>query len=564
MWWIFVPPIAGLVAAVGAGIAKRNKAAQAQATGEASGQAAAAGSASTQGGGTQPGMPQVTPTPATPTMTLAEVTGAVMTAAASGKPQIMRDMAAKIRAAGYPDQASQLEQVATAVETVQSQQTGQPVPTQTQPQVVDGTAWLYTHWNPSTGFSYLTEPGGLEYAVPAANVRNNGTNIRTGQDFTLTDGRVIRNPTKSPTFYTSGGIAPTPPPVTPPPVTPVTPPPVTPVTPPPVTPVTPPPVTPGQLTMVQAAQIVAQATASGNPAQMRAAAAQLRAGGFPDQAILLEQAATVAEQMQKPPVIPVTPPPVIPTPPPMTPPVVPVTPPVVPTVGANRALADAAVSAVLHQTKGSTAQIAAVRQFQIAEKLVKQDGQYGSETAKAMADRYGIVPPQPLYWGPAKGTYAQYLADKKDYQAFLQKKAAASPPGTQWTAAAAQIKLSGDDLGDDFQGDQSPGRDKVLASQVYLALRFARKKTPSEPRALVQQFQKQEGLKRVDGSYNSETALTLADRYGLVPAPPFYWGKENGSPEVARKDKAQYSAHMIVLADKDPQRADEWRNAAKV
>jgi hypothetical protein len=571
MWWIFVPPIVGLVAAVGAGIAKRQKTAQAAATGQAAGQAAGQGSASTQGAGTQPGMP-ATPPPGAPTMTLAEVTGAVMTAAASGNPQIMRDMAAKIRAAGYPDQASQLEQVATAVETVQHQQTqgqGQP-PTPAQPQIVDGSTWSLTSWNASTGYSYLTDPTGNAWPVPAGSVRNNGSNIATSQDYTLSDTRIVRNPVKSPTFYTAGGI-----PVTPPPVTPVQPPPVQPppVQPPPVTPppVTPPPYTPPvtppptqTMTMAQAATIFATATASGDPAQMRAAAVQLRAGGYAQQATLLEQAALVAEQMHKPPPVIPVPPPIVPTPPIVPkPPIVP-TPPVVPPVGGNRPMADAAVSAVLHQPKGSPAQLAAVKQFQVAEKLGKQDGQYGTESAKALADRYTIVPPQPLYWGPVKGTYAQYLADKKDYQTFLQKKATTNPPGTQWTVAASAIKLSGDEIGDEFQGDASPGKDKNLASQVYLALRFARKKTDSEPRALVQRFQNQEGLQRRDGSYNSETALALADRYGLVPAAPFYWGKENGSKEFAQKDKNQYAAHLLVLRDRDPQRADEWEHAAKV
>lgn len=581
MWFIFVPAAVGLVAAVGAGIAKRQK--LGQATEQAAGAAAAQGSASTQGGGTYPGMPQTAPpTETAPTMTLDEVNTRVLQAAATGNPQIMRDMAAKIRAAGYPDQAAGLEQVASSIELLKAQTTGQtPTATTTGQappatggaQVVDGSTWIYTRWNASTGYSYLTEPvTAKEWAVPASNVRANGTNVGTSQDFTISDGRIIRNPVKSPTFYTQGGIVQQQPPVQQPPVQqppvqqppvqqpPVQQPPVQqpPVQQPPVQqpPVQQPPVQqPPKMTMTEAATLVAQATASQDPAKMREAAIKLRAGGFADQAAVLEQAATIAEQLKK---VPQVQQPPVQQPPVQQPPVQ------QPPVGANKPLADATVTAVLQQKKGTAAQITAVRNFQVAENLVKKDGQYGSETAKALADRYNIVPPQPLYWGPAKGTYAQYLADKKDYQSFLQKKAAANPPGTQWKTAASAIKLSGDEIGDEFEGDESPGRDKQLAAQVYLALRYARKKTPSEPRALVQKFQEREGLQRVDGSYNSETALALADRYGLVPHPPFYWGRENGSQDVARKDKAQYTAHMLVMADKDPQRADEWKNAAKV
>ena len=614
MFWFFIPPAIGLVAAVGAGLYKKNKA---QATGTAAGQAAGASSATTGAAGSIPGVPAGT-TGAATTMTLAEAYNNVLTATTTGNPKIMRDMATKLRAAGYPDQATQLEAVASSIEVVQAQVAAGQQPAA---QIVDGSTWQYTHWNASTGYSYLVDPSGTEFPVPASNIRANGTNQGVSQDFTLADGRIIRNPVKPSTFHQDGGIQPQGQPPQGQPPTPAQPamslndantllatsiasgnpqimrdaaaklrangyptqaatletaatvaqnmqPPQVqppPAQPPPAQPPQGQPPTPAQpaMSLNDANALLATSMASGNPQIMRDAATKLRANGYTIQAQTLETAANVAQNLPKPPlVVPPVIPPVIP---PMIPPVIPpLVLPVVPPVGANKAAADNVVNVVLHQAKGSAAQVAAVSQFQTAENLPRKDGQYGSETAIALADRYNIVPPQPLYWGPKGGTYAQYLADKKAYQAFLNAKATKNPPGTQWTVAAQAIKLSGDEIGDEFASDPSPGRDKALASSLYLALRYARKGTPSEPRPLLQKFQEQEGLQIVDGSYNSETAAAMADRYNLVPAKPFYWGRKGGSPDVARKDRAQYQAHMMVLADRDPQRSDEWRNAAKV
>lgn len=105
---------------------------------------------------------------------------------------------------------------------------------------------------------------------------------------------------------------------------------------------------------------------------------------------------------------------------------------------------------------------------------------------------------------------------------------------------------------------------KDLAARVTLALKTAKKGTASEPRALVQQFQTQERLSRTDGSYGSETGIAIADRYGIVPAKPLYWGKKGGDYSTLVADKNAYKAHLLNLAAKDPQRADEWRSAAAV
>ena len=105
---------------------------------------------------------------------------------------------------------------------------------------------------------------------------------------------------------------------------------------------------------------------------------------------------------------------------------------------------------------------------------------------------------------------------------------------------------------------------RVRAAALVVALKTAKKGTASEPRAQVKEFQLIERLSRTDGSYGSETALALADKYGIVPPKPLFWGKKGGSHATLVADKNAYSAHLLNLATKDPQRADEWRSAAKV
>ncbi|MFA5634629.1 MAG: hypothetical protein WC977_01875 [Anaerovoracaceae bacterium] len=114
------------------------------------------------------------------------------------------------------------------------------------------------------------------------------------------------------------------------------------------------------------------------------------------------------------------------------------------------------------------------------------------------------------------------------------------------------------------QGPAASDPNRRRAAALLLALKTAKKGTATEPRAQVKEFQLVERLPRTDGSYGSETALALADRYNMVPPKPFYWGKKGGDYSTLTADKNQYSAHLLNLATKDPQRADEWRSAAKV
>lgn len=114
------------------------------------------------------------------------------------------------------------------------------------------------------------------------------------------------------------------------------------------------------------------------------------------------------------------------------------------------------------------------------------------------------------------------------------------------------------------QGPAGTDPNRARAAALLLALKTAKKGTATEPRAQVKEFQLVERLPRTDGSYGSETALALADRYNMVPPKPFFWGKKGGDYSTLTADKAQYTAHLLNLASKDPQRADEWRSAAKV
>lgn len=63
----------------------------------------------------------------------------------------------------------------------------------------------------------------------------------------------------------------------------------------------------------------------------------------------------------------------------------------------------------------------------------KSDGLYGPSTAKRFA-RYGIVPPNPLYWPSASPTQA-----KAEYGAWLLSQAAGSANPAAWAAAAAAV-----------------------------------------------------------------------------------------------------------------------------
>jgi hypothetical protein len=111
---------------------------------------------------------------------------------------------------------------------------------------------------------------------------------------------------------------------------------------------------------------------------------------------------------------------------------------------------------------------------------------------------------------------------------------------------------------------------KLLAGKVAIAFRTAVKNkttgvvTPSTAVELARQFQTAEKLTRLDGAYGSETALCLAEKYGIVPPKPLYWGKRGGDYKTLVADQKLYKQRLAAIAAKDPQRADEWAKAMAV
>jgi hypothetical protein len=79
-----------------------------------------------------------------------------------------------------------------------------------------------------------------------------------------------------------------------------------------------------------------------------------------------------------------------------------------------------------------------------------------------------------------------------------------------------------------------------------------------EDRSLIATFQAHQGL-RPSGYYGPSTGLVLADGFGIVPPLPLYWPKTD-----TKRSKLRYRAAMLRHADREPQRAEEWRKAGDV
>jgi hypothetical protein len=79
-----------------------------------------------------------------------------------------------------------------------------------------------------------------------------------------------------------------------------------------------------------------------------------------------------------------------------------------------------------------------------------------------------------------------------------------------------------------------------------------------EDQSMVKAFQAENEL-TADGKYGVSAALVLSERYGLIPARPFYFSKK-----TALADKAKFKAAMLEHAAKDPDNAAGWIAASKV
>ncbi len=105
--------------------------------------------------------------------------------------------------------------------------------------------------------------------------------------------------------------------------------------------------------------------------------------------------------------------------------------------------------------------------------------------------------------------------------------------------------------------------ERKLAGRVALA--FTGKTAGTEgadAQTLLKRYQEIEKARdfykgNIDGLYGPKSALSLALDHQIVPPLPLYWPKKN-MPGV----KQNYRANLRQLAQGDPQRAEEWNQAA--
>lgn len=96
-----------------------------------------------------------------------------------------------------------------------------------------------------------------------------------------------------------------------------------------------------------------------------------------------------------------------------------------------------------------------------------------------------------------------------------------------------------------------------LAVEVYnITIDGIRNLKGSEVRT-IKAYQTEQGLKP-DGLYGPDTAESLI-QYGFVPASPWIWPKSGAS-----QAKADWRDLTQDMANRDPQRADEWAEAGRV
>ena len=391
-------------------------------------------SSAAQAAPSSPPVPQKTP-PGTPPGGLippADILQKIASAAASGDPNVMDQVASQIDALGYHQQAADLRNMGALLRQGQQvlklpEQSPPPEPPQVKPpsppppsaqkqeppippvvpgqqipapSYVDGSTWKLMWLDGSTGTSHLSDPSGIDWAVPPTNVKPNGTMSGglPGADFYLIDSRVVRNPVKSSSYYVKSPIG-----NIPLPNVPVSPP----VAPPPVAPPAAPPVA-GIPPAIAAA--INAAVARANPEELTILAWNLASQGFPDLANqVLARVGQIRKQRS--------------------------------TSVVGKILASK-VALNVHTTKAGREDANLIRQFQTNEDLKNSkgqyDGMYGVATALRVAD-YGIVPDKPRHWGTAAGGMPSVTADKKKWTTAMLNFAKADPTRAEEWAAAGKV-----------------------------------------------------------------------------------------------------------------------------
>lgn len=110
----------------------------------------------------------------------------------------------------------------------------------------------------------------------------------------------------------------------------------------------------------------------------------------------------------------------------------------------------------------------------------------------------------------------------------------------------------------------SARRQAGAVAQLLSSMTVAEARNSTAAQAAVKDYQlleKQRGhyVGNIDGLFGPKTALTLASDHGIVPPHPLYWPKKD--PKGA---KAVYQAQLARFAAADPQRREEWNQAAHV
>jgi len=110
----------------------------------------------------------------------------------------------------------------------------------------------------------------------------------------------------------------------------------------------------------------------------------------------------------------------------------------------------------------------------------------------------------------------------------------------------------------------SARRQAGALAQLLSSMTLAEARSSSAVQAAVKDYQlleKQRGhyVGNLDGLYGPKTALTLASDHGIVPPHPLLWPKKD-----PKGSKAVYQAQLARFAAADPQRREEWNQAAHV
>ncbi len=345
-----------------------------------------------------------------------DVLAAIIAATGTGDPAAMRKVADQLDQKGWKSQAADLRATADLLERAKAQNILTQVQTTTttpSSNIVDGSNWSQVKSNSSTGYTYLQDPSGTQWPVGPGSIKANSAG---GYDYTLSDGRVVRNPPRAPNFYTEGGVQ-----------------------------------QQAQTTYVlpdidgtgwllDLSQSMASGAAiltSPAGAVYQVTAAQISVDTSGNRKVTVPNVGVVKNPTIKAGavVVPntevIVPPVVVPTIP------TPVTPIPHGEEDPHAALAGTLVGQLTGKTTANEPH-AVILSFQQQENLQKQDGNYGTETAWQLANVYNIVPPNPLHWGTKTGGYNSLVADKKAYAAKLTAKAGTDAArADQWKKAAA-------------------------------------------------------------------------------------------------------------------------------